>query len=204
MFSIIRATVVILVIFTIITGVAYPLAVWGFASSVFPHRAGGSIIVDAQGRAIGSSLIGQPFDDAKYFWPRLSATSPVPYTAFNGEKGTCGTGSNLGPTNPALLDAVKQRLTALKSVDPDNKKPVPVDLVTASASGLDPHISPAAAEYQAPRVARVRGLSENIVRELIARCTESRKFGILGEARVNVLQLNLSLDGLANHVAQGK
>lgn len=172
---------------TILLGVLYPLAITGLAQVLFPRQANGSLIVEG-GRVAGSHLIGQPFDDPKYFWGRLSATSPFPYNAAS------SSGSNLAPTNQALIDAVKQRVTALRNVDRGNAAPIPVDLVTASGSGLDPHISVAAALYQAPRVARVRRMPEESVRRLIARHTEGRQFGILGEPRVNVLELNLDLD----------
>ena len=172
---------------TILLGVLYPLAITGLAQVLFPRQANGSLIVEG-GRVAGSHLIGQPFDDPKYFWGRLSATSPFPYNAAS------SSGSNLAPTNQALIDAVKHRVTALRNVDRGNAAPIPVDLVTASGSGLDPHISVAAALYQAPRVARVRRMPEESVRRLIARHTEGRQFGILGEPRVNVLELNLDLD----------
>jgi K+-transporting ATPase ATPase C chain len=168
--------------------VAYPLVVTGVAQVVFPHQANGSLIVRA-GRTMGSALIGQPFDDPKYFWGRPSGTSPFGYNAAS------SSGSNLGPTNPAQIAAVQGRVEALHAADPGNTAPVPVDLVTASGSGLDPHISPAAALYQAPRVARVRGLSPETVRRLVERHTEGRWLGLLGEPRVNVLALNLALDG---------
>jgi K+-transporting ATPase ATPase C chain len=154
-----------------------------------PGKANGSLIVK-DGKPVGSSLIGQSFSDPKYFWSRPSATGPTPYNA------SASSGSNLGPTNPALIDAVKARVQALRDADPGNRQPVPVDLVTASASGLDPHISPAAAEYQLARVARVRNLNPVAVRKLVAEHTEGRQFGILGEPRVNVLELNLALDGI--------
>jgi K+-transporting ATPase ATPase C chain len=191
-----RPALAALVILTVITGVIYPLVVTGVAQLAFPAQAEGSLIRDAQGAVRGSALIGQPFDDPKYFWGRLSATAPAPYTAFNGQTLTGSSGSNLGPLNPALRQAVEARINALRAADPGNTKPIPVDLVTASASGLDPHISPAAAEYQVGRVARVRGLREDQVRALVARFTEGRTFGLLGEPRVNVLALNLALDGL--------
>jgi K+-transporting ATPase ATPase C chain len=191
-----RPALAALVILTVITGVIYPLVVTGVAQLAFPAQAEGSLIRDAQGAVRGSALIGQPFDDPKYFWGRLSATGPAPYTAFNGQTLTGSSGSNLGPLNPALRQAVEARINALRAADPGNTKPIPVDLVTASASGLDPHISPAAAEYQVGRVARVRGLREDQVRALVARFTEGRTFGLLGEPRVNVLALNLALDGL--------
>ena len=190
MWSQLRAAVVAIVVLTILTGVIYPLVVWGIAQLVFPHQANGSLIKEND-TVVGSSLIGQSFDgDPKYFWGRLSATSPAPYD------GSASGGSNLGPTNPALIDNVKKRLDALHDADPDNHEPVPVDLVTASGSGLDPHISPAAAEYQVPRIARLRGKSEDELRKLIAEHTEQRTFGLLGEPRVNVLELNRGLDKL--------
>jgi K+-transporting ATPase ATPase C chain len=188
-----RPALVSLGIFTILTGLVYPLVVTGIAQAIFPNQANGSLIV-RHGQAVGSELIGQPFDDPKYFWGRLSATSPVGYTAFNGDKLTGSSGSNYGPLNPALLEAVQTRIKALQEADPDNKAPVPVDLVTASGSGLDPHMSPAAAAYQVGRVARARGLSEAAVRQMVAQHTESRTLGLLGEPRVNVLALNLALD----------
>ena len=184
-----RPALSMLLVFTLLTGVVYPLTVTGLAQLVFPHQANGSLIV-RDGKVIGSELIGQYVDDPKYFWGRPSATSPFPYNA------AASSGSNLGPTNPALLDAVKIRVAALRAADPDNEAPVPVDLVTASGSGLDPHITPAAALYQAHRVARLRGLEENQVKDLVARSTEGRQFGFLGEPRVNVLKLNLALDAL--------
>jgi len=178
-----------LLIFTLLTGVIYPLAVTGIAQLVFPHQANGSLIV-RNGQAVGSALIGQQFDAPKYFWGRLSATGPFPYNA------AASSGSNLGPSNPALLDAVQARITALKAADPTNTQPIPVDLVTASGSGLDPDISVAAALYQVPRVARIRGMSEAAVTTLVNQYTEGRQFGFLGEPRVNVLELNLALDGI--------
>jgi K+-transporting ATPase ATPase C chain len=188
-----RPALVSLGIFTLLTGVLYPLVVTGIAQVVFPWQANGSVIVQ-QGRPVGSALIGQPFDDPKYFWGRLSATSPAPYTAFNADKQTGSSGSNYGPLNPALREAIQARIKALQEADPTNRTPIPVDLVTASASGLDPHMSPAAAEYQVGRVARARGLSADAVRQLVARHTAGRTFGLLGEPRVNVLALNLALD----------
>lgn len=172
---------------TVLFGLIYPVAVTGLAQALFPRQANGSLIVQ-NGHIAGSRLIGQPFDDPKYVWGRLSATSPFAYNA------AASGGSNLGPTNQALIDAAKQRQAALWAVDPGNAAPIPVDLVTASGSGLDPHISVAAALYQAPRVARVRKIPEETVRRLIARHTEGRQFGVLGERRVNVLELNLDLD----------
>jgi K+-transporting ATPase ATPase C chain len=185
-----------LVALTIITGIIYPLLVTGIAQVVFPYQANGSLIIGANGQPVGSALIGQQFDDPKYFWGRLSATGPVPYTAFNADKLTGSSGSNYGPLNPALTDAAKARIDALKAADPSNTLAIPVDLVTASASGLDPQISPAAAEYQVRRVATARGLDAAKVRQLVAQHTEGRSFGILGEPRVNVLELNLDLDSL--------
>lgn len=182
-----RPALMTLVLFTLITGVAYPLLVTGVAQGVFPGRANGSLIVK-DGKVVGSALIGQPFDDPRYFWSRPSATSPFPYNA------AASSGSNLSPTNPALIGAVQGRVDALRAADPTNRAPVPVDLVTASGSGLDPHISPAAALYQVPRVARERTLSPDAVRALVDRHTEGRWLGFLGEPRVNVLALNLALD----------
>jgi len=178
-----------LLLLTVVTGVAYPGLVTVVAQLAMSDQAQGSLIL-RDGKAVGSTLIGQPLSDPKYFWSRPSATSPQPYN------GLASSGSNLGPTNPALTDAVKERIEALKAADPGNTAPVPQDLVTASASGLDPHISPAAAEYQLRRVARVRGLDESKLRALVAAYTEPRQFGVLGEARVNVLQLNLALDAM--------
>jgi potassium-transporting ATPase KdpC subunit len=191
-----RPAIVALVVLTVITGIIYPLVVTGIAQVIFPYQANGSIITGPDGKPAGSALIGQQFDDPKYFWGRLSATGPVPYTAFNADKLTGSSGSNYGPLNPALKDAVQARIDALKAADPGNTAPIPVDLVTASGSGLDPHISPAAAAYQVHRVAKARGLDEAQVRELVARYTEGRQLGFLGEPRVNVLELNLALDGL--------
>lgn len=177
------------VLLGVLTGALYPLVVTGIARAVFPAEAAGSIL-RREGRIVGSSLIGQSFTGARYFWSRPSATTPQPYN------GTASTGSNLGPLNPALADAVRARIAALRAVDPGNAVPIPVDLVTASASGLDPHISVAAAEYQAARVARERGLDVARVRALIAAHQEGRLLGLLGEPRVNVLELNLALDAL--------
>ena len=183
----IRPAFICLLLLTVITGVLYPLGVTGVAKVAFTEKAQGSVIY-RDGRAVGSGLVGQPFSDPKYFWSRPSATSPVPYAA------DAGAGSNLGPTNPALRDAVQQRIAALRVADPKNTAPVPVDLVTASGSGLDPHISVAATEYQLPRVARVRNMSEDAVRQLVEENSETRTLGVLGEARVNVLKLNIALD----------
>ena len=177
-----------LIVMSVVTGVVYPLVVTGIAQVAFPVAANGSLI-SVNGKAMGSSLIGQPFDDPNYFWSRPSATSPQPYNAM------ASSGSNQGPLNPALTDAVKDRIKALRDADPGNTAPVPVDLVTASGSGLDPHVSIAAAEYQAARVANARGLAADKVQSLIAAHTEGRTFGVLGEPRVNVLALNLALDG---------
>lgn len=185
----IRPTLVSLFLLTLLTGLVYPLLVTGIAQVAFSHQANGSLILQND-QATGSELIGQNFTDPKYFWGRLSATGPVPYNAG------ASSGSNLGPLNPALLAAVQARIDALKAADPTNNAPIPVDLVTASASGLDPHISPAAADYQTTRVAQVRQLDVAKVRELVASYTEGRQWGILGEPRVNVLQLNLALDQL--------
>ncbi len=186
--KLIRSAIVMLLLMTVITGVAYPLAVTGLAQVLFPSQANGSLIVK-DGKPIGSTLIGQSFDDPKYFWGRPSATSPQPNNAASSNA------SNLGPTNPALTDAVKQRIDALRAADPGNTQPVPVDLVTASGSGLDPEISPAAAAYQVDRVAKARGLSVSQVQAMVAMATSGRQFGLLGEPRVNVLKLNLALDG---------
>lgn len=182
-----RPALMMLLILTILTGVMYPLAVTGLAQLLFPTQANGSLMT-RDGKVIGSELIGQYFDEPQYFWGRPSATSPYPYNA------AASSGSNLGPTNPVLIEAVKTRVAAVRAADPGNEAPVPVDLVTASGSGLDPHISPAAALYQAHRVARVRGVQESQVKDLVALHTEGRQFGLLGEPRVNVLKLNLALD----------
>src|SRR5437667_5052156 len=185
-----RPALVILLLMTLITGVGYPLVVTGIAQALFPAQANGSLIVK-DGKPVGSTLIGQPFDDPKYFWSRPSATSPFADNAGS------STGSNLSPTNPDLVKAVQGRVDALRAADPGNTAPVPVDLVTASGSGLDPHISPAAAFYQAPRVAKARKLPPETVRELVERHIEGRFLGFLGEPRVNVLALNLALDSAA-------
>ena len=183
----IRSAVMSLLVFTVITGVAYPLLVTGIAQIGFPHQANGSLIVK-EGKPVGSALIGQPFDDPKYFWGRPSATTPFPYNAGS------SSGSNLSPTNADLVKAVQARVDALHAADARNAAPVPVDLVTASASGLDPHISPAAALYQVPRVARARKLDPQAIRQLVDQHTEGRFLGFLGEPRLNVLELNLALD----------
>ena len=185
----IRNACMSLLLFTILTGLIYPLAVTGIAQAIFPHQANGSIIMQ-NGKPVGSVLIGQQFDDPKYFRGRRSATSPYPYNASS------SSGSNHSQSNPSLIQAVQERIECLKAEDPSNDKPIPVDLVTASGSGLDPHISPASAEYQAARVATNRGMDEAKVRALIAAYTEPRQFGILGEPVVNVLRLNLALDEL--------
>jgi K+-transporting ATPase ATPase C chain len=178
-----------LVVLSVITGVAYPLVVTGIAQVVFPDQANGSLIREGD-KVRGSRLIGQPFSEAKDFWSRPSATSPMPYN------GASSSGSNQGPTNPALKEAVEGRVKALRDAGGDPSKSVPVDLVTASGSGLDPHISPAAAEYQIERVAKARGLSPDAVRALVAKHTEGRQLGVLGEPRVDVLELNLALDAV--------
>jgi K+-transporting ATPase ATPase C chain len=185
----VKEAFLILLALAVVTGVGYPLLVTGVAQVVARSAANGSI-VERDGKAVGSALIGQHFSDPKYFWGRPSATSPMPYNA-----GASG-GSNLGPLNPALADAVKKRIDTLHEADPDNKAPIPVDLVTASASGLDPHVSPAAADYQVARVAKARGLAPDRVRKLVAEHTQPRQFGFLGEPAVNVLLLNLALDSL--------
>ena len=183
-----KSAALMLLVLTALTGAVYPMVVTGLAQLLMPDQANGSLIADATGTAIGSRLIGQPFSDPKYFWGRPSATTPFPYNA------AASGGSNQGPTNPALIDAVTSRVQALRDADPGNPAPVPVDLVTASGSGLDPHISPAAAEYQVNRVARARNLRPEKLRELVARHTEGRQWGVLGERRVNVLTLNQALD----------
>ena len=184
----VRAALVSLALFTVVTGAAYPVIVTGIAQVAFPHQANGSLI-GKDGKTVGSALIGQPFDDPKYFWGRPSATSPFGYNAG------ASSGSNLSPTNPNLVKAVQERVDALRAADPENKAPVPVDLVTASGSGLDPHISPAAALYQVPRVAAARKKDPNAVRQLVEQHVEGRWLGAFGEPRVNVLALNLALDG---------
>jgi K+-transporting ATPase ATPase C chain len=185
-----KPALILFVLLTLLTGAVYPLVVTGVAQVLFPGHANGSLI-ESDGRVLGSELIGQPFTAPKYFWCRPSATAPVPYNAG------ASSGSNLGPTNPALEEALKTRIAALKAADPSNPAPIPVDLVTASGSGLDPHISPGAAQWQIKRVARSRGLDITRVQDLVARHTEGRQFGILGEPRVDVLKLNLALDELA-------
>lgn len=188
--KLIRQCVVLFLAMTVLTGILYPLAATGLAQAMFHGKANGSL-VEKDGKTIGSTLIGQAFSEPRYFWGRPSATAPNP------NNGASSSGSNQGPTNPALADAVKQRIDALKQVDPSNEASVPVDLVTASGSGLDPEISPAAAEYQVARVARTRNVDPAKVRELVAANTQGRQFGVLGEPRVNVLALNLDLDRMA-------
>ena len=189
MSALLRPALVLFIVLSLVTGVAYPLIVTGIAKVVFPTQAAGSIL-QKDGKPVGSPLIGQSFSDPKHFWSRPSATSPQPYN------GLASGGSNLGPLNPALTDGIKSRIDALHAADPANKSAIPVDLVTASASGLDPDISLAAAYYQAPRIARERGLAPRIVATLIATHARGRWLGILGEPRVNVLDLNLALDAM--------
>jgi potassium-transporting ATPase KdpC subunit len=189
MTTLFRPAIVLFLILTAFTGIAYPLLVTGIAQVAFPSQAGGSLVLK-DGKALGSSLIGQSFSDPKHFWSRPSATAPQPYN------GMASGGSNLGPLNPALTDGIKPRIEALRAADPNNKAPIPVDLVTASASGLDPDISLAAAYYQVPRVARERGLQPEALLVLVAAHAHGRWLGILGEPRVNVLELNLALDAL--------
>jgi len=189
MLSMIRNAFMSMVIFTFLTGLLYPLTVTMISQAIFPRQANGSLVTK-NGRPVGSSLIGQQFTDPKYFWGRLSATEPFPYN------GGASSGANRGPNNPALITAVQRRIAALLAADPENTTRIPVDLVTASGSGLDPHISPAAAAYQVHRVSRVRGIDEARIGALVAAHTEDRQFGILGEPRINVLRLNLALDEL--------
>jgi K+-transporting ATPase ATPase C chain len=188
MWSSLFPAVRMLVVLSVLTGVVYPVVVWGVAQGAFRSAANGSLI-QQNGKAVASKLIGQPYSDPKHFWSRPSATSPQPYN------GASSSGSNLGPRNPALADAVADRVKALREADPGNAAPIPVDLVTTSASGLDPHISVAAAEYQLSRVARARNMTPDDVRRLVQANTEARTFGVLGEPRVNVVTLNLALDG---------
>lgn len=187
--TILRPALVLFVLLTLLTGVAYPLVVTGAAQALFPAQAAGSLIV-RDGKPVGSELIGQNFADPGHFWGRPSATGPMPYNA------AASSGTNQGPLNPALLDAVKGRIAALRAADPGNTSPVPVDLVTASSSGLDPHISPAAARYQVARVASARGLTLASVQALVDQQTEKPLMGFLGEPRVHVLRLNLALEAL--------
>ena len=184
-----RPALIVFALLTVLTGIAYPLLVTGLGQVAFGRQANGSL-VESAGRVVGSELMGQSFSSPKYFWGRPSATGPQP------NNGAVSSGSNQGPLNPALAQAVKDRIAALRAADPGNELPVPVDLVTASASGLDPHISPAAAEFQVGRVARERNVPPERIRELVRQASEGRTFGILGEPRVNVLELNLSLDTL--------
>ena len=190
MSSLIRPALVLFLLMTAVTGIAYPLLVTGIAQVVFPDQAGGSLVLKG-GKAVGSRLIGQNFSDPKYFWSRPSATSPQPYNAGG------SSGSNLGPLNPALTDGIKKNIDALRAADPTNTAPVPVDLVTASGSGLDPELSLAGARYQIARVARVRGISQAAVQSLVDSHARGKWLGLLGEPRVNVLELNLALDDLA-------
>ena len=185
--TLVRPAITLFLLLSLVTGIAYPLAITGIAKTLFPSAAGGSL-AEKDGKPVGSMLIGQNFTGLQYFWGRPSATGPYPNNA------AASSGSNQGPLNPALGDAVKARIAALKQADPSNTKPVPIDLVTASASGLDPHISPAAAEYQVERVAKARNLPSEQLRQLVAQHTESRQLGLFGEPRVNVLALNLALD----------
>ncbi len=190
----VRIAIIVLASFTVLTGLLYPLAVTGIAQLVFPHKANGSLI-EKDGKMIGSELIGQPFDSPKYFWSRLSATRPYAYNAGS------STGTNYGPLNPAFLEGVKKRTQELKTSDSLNPQPVPADLATASSSGLDPHISVSAAQFQVARVARNRNMSLEQVQRIVDQLTEGRQLGFFGEARVNVLELNLALD--ATQSAQG-
>ncbi len=187
--NIIRPTLASLALFTLLCGVAYPVFSTAMLQSLFASQAQGSLIIGKDGKPLGSELIGQNFSDPKYFWGRLSATSPYAYNAAN------SSGSNFGSNNPALMDAVKGRVDALKTADTGNAKPIPFDLATASGSGVDPHISPAAAEYQVARIAKARGINEAKLHQLMDKYTEGRQFGLLGEPTVNVLKLNLALDG---------
>jgi K+-transporting ATPase ATPase C chain len=189
MFAVVRPCLVLLGLMTILTGVAYPFIVTGLAQALFPHQANGSLIVH-NGKVVGSQLIGQSFEDARYFWGRPSATSPVPYNAG------ASAGSNLGPTNPTLLELVQARVTKVRQMHPGQSGPIPADLVTASASGLDPHITPAAAYFQTKRVAQARSLDAGRVRTLVSAHVEEAFLKTWGERRVNVLRLNLALDAL--------
>ena len=185
--TLLRPAISLFVLLTAVTGIAYPLVVTGIAKVTFPDAANGSLIIK-DGKPVGSRLIGQNFTAPKYFWGRPSATSPQPYNA------SASSGSNQGPLNPALVDSVKGRIETLKEADPDNARPIPADLVTTSASGLDPQISPAAADYQIERVAKARQLDPAVVKAMVANYTEGRQWGIFGDPRVNVLELNLALD----------
>jgi K+-transporting ATPase ATPase C chain len=195
MLSQLKPALVIFLLLALVTGVIYPLVVTGVAQAFYPIKANGSLI-EGKGKLLGSALIGQDFSDPKYFWPRPSATSGQAYNAYDATALTGSSGSNLGPLSQALVDAVDARVAALRAADPTQTKRIPVDLVTASASGLDPHISLAAAYYQVPRVARARGLSDSQVKTLVEQNTTGRQFGVLGEPVVNVLLLNLALDGI--------
>jgi K+-transporting ATPase ATPase C chain len=189
MFKLVKQAFLLFLVLSVLTGIIYPLVITGIAQAVFPRQANGSLIY-REGRPVASRLIGQSFTEAKYFWGRPSATSPMPYNAASSG------GSNLGPTNPALIKAVQQRIAALKAADPGSEAPIPVDLVTSSGSGLDPHISPAAAQYQVARVAKAQGLDVETVRQAVARHTEGQTLGLLSEPRVHVVELNLDLDSL--------
>ncbi|QWR78975.1 potassium-transporting ATPase subunit KdpC [Candidatus Magnetomonas plexicatena] len=189
MMAVLRTSIISLVVFTVILGIIYPLAMTGIAQSVFPDKANGSIIIK-NGKAVGSYLIGQPFTDPGYFWSRPSATTPYPYN------GASSSGSNLGQNNPDLQKALAERIAALKSADPENTKPIPIDLITSSGSGLDPHISPSAALYQVHRVAKHRGLNDSVIASLVEKLIEHRQFGVFGEPVVNVVKLNMGLDEL--------
>jgi potassium-transporting ATPase KdpC subunit len=192
MWQSIRTAVLLFALMTLLTGIVYPFAVMGLAQALFPRQANGSLMKINEEKT-ASELVGQPFSEPRYFWGRLSATTLVAYN------GASSMGSNLGPSNPALMEAIQKRITALRSADPDNELPIPVDLVTASGSGLDPHISPAAALYQASRVAKVRGIDERRVADLVRTYIQGRQFGILGEPTVHVLRLNMALDNLTSN-----
>ena len=187
-----KTSILSLIVLSVLTGILYPLGITGLAQVLFPKQANGSLILK-EGKPIGSTLIGQPIDDPKYFWSRLSATGPQPYNASN------SSGSNLGPTNPALIQEIQGRIDALHKADPDNHDAIPVDLVTSSGSGLDPHISPASAYYQVNRISKIRGVSQDSLRAMVARHTSGRFLGLLGEPSVNVLELNLDLEGVQAH-----
>ncbi len=190
MFSYLKPAAILFLLLTLLTGIIYPALVTLLAQSLFNEQANGSLLKDQEGQPIGSALIGQSFSDPSYFWGRPSATAPFPYNA------AASSGSNLGPTSPALVEAVTTRIKALQAVDPGNHQRIPIDLVTSSASGLDPHISPAAAEYQINRVAKARRMTVDELRKLVNQHTESRQWQLFGEPRVNVLKLNLALDVL--------